>query len=165
MSLVYSRKSVGPRMDPWGTPALIGYSSEDFPSRTTLRHLLLRKDEIRPNIWPDIPQVCEEDLLAEPCWKPWIYQVLQLEQPQLYQVQLSEDLQKNFMAPSYRWDSTASRLKKHNEETVYFVPFSSQEFLVHNWSTSEGWKAELTLEQPSGFEPGTLGLGIQHLNQ
>ena len=28
---MYSRKSVGPRMKPWGTPALTGYSSEDFP--------------------------------------------------------------------------------------------------------------------------------------
>ena len=32
-----------------------GYSSEDFPSRTTWRCLLLRKEEIRPNIWPEIP--------------------------------------------------------------------------------------------------------------
>ena len=31
-------------------------------------------------------------------------------------------------------------------------------------STSEGWKAELTLEPPSGFEPRTPGLGIQQLN-
>ena len=23
---MYSRKSVGPKMDPWGTPALTGYS-------------------------------------------------------------------------------------------------------------------------------------------
>ena len=52
---MYSRKSVGPRMDPWGTPALTGYSYEDFPSRTTWRHVLLRKEEIRSNIWPEIP--------------------------------------------------------------------------------------------------------------
>ena len=32
---MYSRKSVGPRMEPQGTPALTGYSCEDFPSRTT----------------------------------------------------------------------------------------------------------------------------------
>ena len=49
---MYSRKSVGPRMEPWGTPALTGYYCEDFPSRTSL---LLRKEEIRPNIWPEIP--------------------------------------------------------------------------------------------------------------
>ena len=30
---MYRRKSVGPRIDPWGTPALNGYSCEDFPSR------------------------------------------------------------------------------------------------------------------------------------
>ena len=47
---MYSRKSVGSRIDPWGTPTLTGYSCEDFPSRTTRSRLLLRKEEIRPNI-------------------------------------------------------------------------------------------------------------------
>ena len=47
---MYSRKSVGPRMEPQGTPALTGYSCEDFSSRTTQSRLLLRKEEIRPNI-------------------------------------------------------------------------------------------------------------------
>ena len=28
---MYSRKSVGPRMEPWGNPALTRYSCEDFP--------------------------------------------------------------------------------------------------------------------------------------
>ena len=40
------------------------------------------------------------------------------------------------------------------EEAVYFLPFSSQEFLVLILSTWEGWKAESTLEPPSGFEHG-----------
>ena len=44
-------------MEPWGTPALTGYSCKDFPSRTTQSCLSLRKEEIRPNIWPDILQV------------------------------------------------------------------------------------------------------------
>ena len=52
---MYSNKSVEPRMEPWGTPALTKYSYEDFPSGTTPSHLLLRKEEIRPNIWPEIP--------------------------------------------------------------------------------------------------------------
>ena len=52
---MYSRKSVEPRMDPWGTLPLTGYSCEEFPSRTPRSHLLLRKEEIRPNIWPEIP--------------------------------------------------------------------------------------------------------------
>ena len=52
---MYSRKSVGPRMEPWETPALTGYYWEDIPSRTTWSCLLLRKEEIRPNIWPTIP--------------------------------------------------------------------------------------------------------------
>ena len=48
---MYSWKSVETR-----TPALTGYSCKDFPSRTTQSHLLLRKDKIRPNIWPEIPK-------------------------------------------------------------------------------------------------------------
>ena len=53
----------------------------------------------------------------------------------------------------------------HFEEAVYFLSFSSQSFLVLILLTSEeGWKVESTLEPPSGFEPGTPGMGIQHLN-
>ena len=52
---MYSRKSVGPKIEPWGTPALTRYSCEDSPSRPTRSRLLLRKEEIRPNIWPEIP--------------------------------------------------------------------------------------------------------------
>ena len=52
----------------------------------------------------------------------------------------------------------------HFEEAVYFLPLSSHKFLVLILSISEGWKAESTLEPLSGFEHGTPGLGIQHLN-
>ena len=52
--LIGSRKGVGPRMEPWGTPALTGYSCNNFKSRTTQSHLLLRKKW--PNIWPETPQ-------------------------------------------------------------------------------------------------------------
>ena len=48
----------------------------------------------------------------------------------------------------------------HIEEAVYFLPFSSQIFLVLILSTSEGRKVESTLEPPGGFEHGTPGLGI-----
>ena len=51
---MYSKKSVWPRMKSWETPALTGYSSEDFPSRSICSYLLLGKEEIRPNIWPKI---------------------------------------------------------------------------------------------------------------
>ena len=51
----------------------------------------------------------------------------------------------------------------HFEEAVYFLPLSSQKFLVLILSTLEGWKAESTLEPPCGFEHGSLGLGIQRL--
>ena len=47
---MYSKKSVELRMEPCGTPALTGYSCEDFTSRTTQSRLLLRKEEIRSNI-------------------------------------------------------------------------------------------------------------------
>ena len=42
-------------MGPEGTPALTGYSCEDFPSSTTRSRLLLREEEIRPNTRPEIP--------------------------------------------------------------------------------------------------------------
>ena len=51
---MYSRKSLGPRMEPWGIPALTGYSWEHFPSRSTRSCLLLKKEKIRPNISPEI---------------------------------------------------------------------------------------------------------------
>ena len=50
------------------------------------------------------------------------------------------------------------------KEEYYFLPFSSQKLLELISSTSEGWKAESTLEPCSGFEHGTPGLGIQRLN-
>ena len=53
----------------------------------------------------------------------------------------------------------------HFEEAVYFLPFISQKFLVLILSISEGWKAELALEPPSGFYHGTPGLGIQRLKR
>ena len=52
----------------------------------------------------------------------------------------------------------------HFEEAVYFLPFSSQNVLVLILLTSEGWKAESTLEPPSGFEHETPGLVIQRVN-
>ena len=49
----------------------------------------------------------------------------------------------------------------HHKETVYFLSLSPQEVLILIWSI---FKAEPTLGQPSGFEPWTPGLGIQHPN-
>ena len=37
----------------------------------------------------------------------------------------------------------------HFEEALYFLPFSSQKFLALILSTSEGWKAGLTLDWES----------------
>ena len=45
---MYSRKSLGPRIDPSGTPALTGYSWEDYPSRTTQSCLTeRRRDKVK----------------------------------------------------------------------------------------------------------------------
>ena len=52
----------------------------------------------------------------------------------------------------------------HFEEAVSFLPLRSQRFLVLILSTWKGWKAELTLKPPNGFEHGTPGLGIQRLD-
>ena len=65
---------------------------------------------------------------------------------------------KNFMVTFYGRGSTAERLQSHYENAVYFLPLSSEKFLVPIWSTSEGWKAESTLEPPGGFEHRTIGL-------
>ena len=67
---------------------------------------------------------------------------------------------KSFMALFCGCGSIPSRLQRHYEEAVYFLPLRSQEFLVLIWSISEGWKAESTLQPPSAFEHWTPGLGI-----
>ena len=48
-------KILGPRTSSWGTPALTGYYCENFPPRTTRSCLLLKKEEMNPNIWSEIP--------------------------------------------------------------------------------------------------------------
>ena len=42
-SSIYTGKGGRPRMKHWGTPALTGYSCEDFPPSTTRSNLLQRK--------------------------------------------------------------------------------------------------------------------------
>ena len=43
-------------MEPWRTPALTGYSWEDFPSRPLEAIYYWEKKEIRSNIWPETPK-------------------------------------------------------------------------------------------------------------
>ena len=62
------------------------------------------------------------------------------------------------MALFYGWGSTVSRLQLLRAGSLLF----NNKF--PEIPTSEGWKAESTLEPPSGFEHGTPGLGTQHLN-
>ena len=46
-------------------------------------------------------------------------------------------------------ESTVSRLQSYYEKTVFFLPLSPREFQKLISLTSEGWKAESTLEPPS----------------
>ena len=46
---MYSRKSIGPRIEPSGTPVLTGYSCEGF-IQTHPKPSIIKKEEIRPNI-------------------------------------------------------------------------------------------------------------------
>ena len=105
-------------------------------------------NECRRNIFPIKTETPPQNLfwsLGEPVVKPWM-------------------LKKNFMAPFfYGWCSTASRLEPLRGGSLLFTS-KSQKFLVLILPTSEGWKAESTLEPPSGFEHGTPRLGIQRLN-
>ena len=76
----------------------------------------------------------------------------------------TEKLLKKTLWPLFMDGVQLPQGQSHFEEAVYFLPLSSQKFLVLILSTSGGWKAESTLEPPSGFEHGTPGLGIQRLN-
>ena len=74
------------------------------------------------------------------------------------------NIKKEIMTPFYGWGSTVSRLQSHYEETVYFLPFSSQEILVLNWLTSEKdeklswpWSLPVVLKPgPMEYESSTL---------
>ena len=57
------------------------------------------------------------------------------------------------MAPFYRWGSTASRLVPLRGGNLLFTT-NFREIRRTILSTSEGWKAEPSLEPPSGFEHG-----------
>ena len=59
------------------------------------------------------------------------------------------------MASFYGWGQLPQGYS-HFEEAVYYLPFSSQKFLVLILLTLEGWKAESTLDPPSGFDHGTV---------
>ena len=71
-------------------------------------------------------------------------------------------LKKNFTAP-FMDGVQLPQGYSHFEEAVYFLLGSYKKLLVLILST-EGWKAESTLELPSGFGHRTPGLGIQCLN-
>ena len=59
------------------------------------------------------------------------------------------------MAPFYRWSSTVSRLQSHY--SFFFTTTSSEFPGTHLINLGR-----MALQPPSGFEPGTHRLGIQH---
>ena len=62
------------------------------------------------------------------------------------------NLKKKIMTPFYgQWGSIVSRLQSHYDQMAYLLPLSPQKFLVLLWSTSEGWKAESTLNSSSSL--------------
>ena len=62
--LMYSRKRVGSRMDPYGTPALIRFSCKNIPSRTPRIYLLLRTNKIQPDTRAEMPYVKYHSLIS-----------------------------------------------------------------------------------------------------
>ena len=54
-SLIYIKKKKGPRADPWWTPAKTSAQDEDWPFKTTLWYLLLKKFSASFNGVSDIP--------------------------------------------------------------------------------------------------------------
>ena len=77
---------------------------------------------------------------------------------------LKNTLRKKFFWLLYMDGVQSHQDYSHFEEAVYFLPLSSQKFLVLILLTKERWKADSTLEPPSGFEHGIFVLGIQRLN-
>ena len=67
------------------------------------------------------------------------------------------------MAPFYGWGSTASRLEPLRGGSLLFTTKFAEIPGTHFIDLGR-MKAESTLEPPCGFEHGTPGLGIQHLN-
>ena len=68
------------------------------------------------------------------------------------------------MTPFYGWGSAVSRLEPLSGGSLLFTAKFLEIPDTSISSNSEGWKAEPTLESPSGFEQGTPGLGFQRLN-
>ena len=71
---------------------------------------------------------------------------------------------KSFMAPFYGWVSTVSRLEPLRGGSLLFTTKFPETPGTDFIDLGRMKKAESTLEPPSRFEHGTLGLGIQRLN-
>ena len=70
---------------------------------------------------------------------------------------------KIFMAPFYGWGLTSSILEPLRGGTLLFTT-KFPEIPGTHFIDLKGWKAESTLEPPSGFKHGTPRLEIQYHN-
>ena len=69
------------------------------------------------------------------------------------------------MAPFYGWGDQLPQGQSHFDEAIYFLPLSSQKFLVLIWSPSDRWKTEPTLiTEPLDWESSALTTRPLHLN-
>ena len=65
-------------------------------------------------------------------------------------------LKKTTLWPLFMDGVQLTQGKSRFQEAAYFLPLSSQKFLVLILLTSEGWKAESTLEPTNGLNMGPL---------
>ena len=62
-SLIYIKNNNGPRVEPWGTPALTSVHEENFPFKTILCFLFIKKCFKTFNKLPDIPFSCNLNII------------------------------------------------------------------------------------------------------
>ena len=117
-------------MEPWGTPALTGYSCQGFPSRSTRSHLLLRKEEIRPNIWPEIPRhkLVKKTSMPNPVKTgcPHIYHDEKSRQYQEYEEEFSGNIK------TFNWNYFINSLGKHTLASYQVTFKGTSQLLFHS---------------------------------
>ena len=93
---MYGRKSVGSRMESWGTPALTGYSCEDFPSRTTRSSRL------------EVP--CKKGLVRNKC----------------FPVNFAKFLRTHFFIEHLRWNHSKPSITEKRRNKAKYLTWNSR---------------------------------------
>lgn len=71
-SLMYTRKKSGPKIEPWGTPAVTEPHPEALLFKTVRCFWFARKFLMSESKFPEIPQRHRQDFHAKPCQMLWI---------------------------------------------------------------------------------------------